>query len=162
MNICGIDPGFTGGIAAINTVNGYAIVITMPVIRTTKKDKKGRKSIKQELDGVGVRQALVTMNPSHVFIEKAQTMPDQGVASSGRYMDGYGVIKGICIGLAIPYTLVHPRTWKKLIMFDMGKEKGESIVRAKQLFPMVDLPLKKDHGRADALLIAEYGRRTSK
>lgn len=157
MIICGIDPGFTGAIATIEDGQGY--VIDMPIIKTVKKAKNGKTSTKSELDGVGVRSFLEKENPSHVFIEKAQTMPDQGVASSGRYMDSYGQIKGICIGLGLPYTLVHPRTWKKLIMHDMGKEKGESIVRAKQLFPSVDLPLKKDHGKADALLIAEYGRR---
>ncbi len=159
MSISGIDPGFTGAISCIET-DGTATVIDMPVIRTIKKGKAGKTSTKQELDGVGVKQELLNTNPSHVFIEKAQTMPGQGIASTGRYMDGYGQIKGICIGLGLPYTLVHPRTWKKLIMHDMGKEKGESIVRAKQLFPSVDLPLKKDHGKADALLIAEYGRRT--
>lgn len=157
MIVVGIDVGFSGAIAAIGDEGNQ--VIDMPVIETLKKSKSGTKSTKHELDGVGVKMAILRMNPSHIFIEKAQTMPGQGVASSGRYMDGYGVIKGICIGLGLPYTLVHPRTWKKLIMHDMGKEKGESIVRAKQLFPLVDLPLKKDHGKADALLIAEYGRR---
>ncbi len=161
MNICGIDPGFTGAIANIDA-DGNVNVIDMPVIVTLKKGKKGKTSNKNELDGVGVYQMLHIMAPEHVYIEKAQTMPGQGIASSGRYMDAYGQIKGICIGAGIPYTLVHPKTWKKVIMPDMGKEKGEAIVRVRQLFPQVELPLKKDHGKADALLICEYGRRVHK
>lgn len=158
MIICGIDPGFTGAIAFIDN-NGSASVVDMPIVNTSKK---GKASKKPELDSIGVFQVLYNVNPSHVFIEKAQTMPGQGISSAGRYMDVYGQLKGICIGLGLPYSLIHPRTWKKLIMSDMGKEKGESIVRSKQLFPSVDLSLKKDHGKADALLIAEYGRRLLK
>jgi len=43
----------------------------------------------------------------------------------------------------------------------MGKEKDASRLKAIQLFPLSasNLSRKKDHGRADALLIAAYYRR---
>jgi len=43
----------------------------------------------------------------------------------------------------------------------MGKEKDASRVKAMQLYPQTakDLTRKRDHGRADALLLAVYGMR---
>ena len=50
------------------------------------------------------------------------------------------------------------------MMADMGKDKDASRLRAIQLFPVVAnrLDRKKDDGRAEALLLAEYGRRLRK
>ena len=63
--------------------------------------------------------------------------------------------------LTIPYTLVTPQRWKKELMDGMPKDKDSSRVVAIRLFPTfaTELKLKKHHGRADALLIAEYLRR---
>ena len=38
-------------------------------------------------------------------------------------------------------------------------QKARAIIIAQRLFPTVSLARKKDHGRAEALLIAEYARR---
>lgn len=145
----GIDPGFSGAISIINNEKEIEALWDMPVIMVGKK---------RELDGRQVREIFRNYETiSHIFIEKSQTMPGQGISSSGRYMESYGRIRGICEGMIIPYTLIHPKTWKKKMMNDMGKEKGASIVRAKQLYPNINLPLVKDHGRADAVLITLYG-----
>jgi crossover junction endodeoxyribonuclease RuvC len=75
----------------------------------------------------------------------------------------YGTWLGIMAALKIPHQQVSPATWKKSILSDMGKEKDASRVKAMQLFPnsQRDLYLKKHHGRADALLMAEWARRVS-
>jgi crossover junction endodeoxyribonuclease RuvC len=149
MNIAGIDVGFTGAIAIMNDVGKIIDVFDMPIVGTDQ----------HELDEVAIVEALKDWTTEHVFIEKAQSMPGQGIASTGRYMCGYGILRGICAGLQIPYTLVRPATWKKEMMQDMGKEKGQSIIRCNQLFPYIKLPRKKDHGKADAMLIAAWGYR---
>jgi hypothetical protein len=41
-------------------------------------------------------------------------------------------------------------------------DKGSDLRRAKQLFPDLKLDRVKDHGKADAILICEYGRRILK
>jgi crossover junction endodeoxyribonuclease RuvC len=53
--------------------------------------------------------------------------------------------------------LVRPRAWKK----DMGltADKDESLSMARELWPDAPLARKKDNGRAEALLIAEWLRR---
>jgi crossover junction endodeoxyribonuclease RuvC len=71
-------------------------------------------------------------------------------------MASYGFLRGVCAGLKIEYQLIHPKTWKKVMMFDMPKEKEASIMRVGQLYPDLVLGRKKDHGIADAILIAKY------
>jgi len=154
MNIIGIDPGFTGAITVLDEKSDIIELYDMPVIPVGKKT---------ELDGPKIAKILANAelySKCHVFIEKCQSMPGQGVVGVGRYMEGYGRIRGIVEGLSMPYTLVQPRNWKKEMMPDMGKEKGQSIVRVKQLYPNLDLPRKKDHGKADSVLIARYGWQT--
>jgi crossover junction endodeoxyribonuclease RuvC len=145
--VIGIDPGFSGAIVVLK--NGVPTHCEdMPVIDDGKR---------KELNGNKVREILLKHYPSHVFLEKAQAMPGQGISGTGRYLTSYGIIRGILIGLGISYTLVSPITWRKKIMVDMPKEKGASIIRAQQLFPNLELTRKKDHGKAEAVLIALYG-----
>jgi len=53
-----------------------------------------------------------------------------------------------------------PQIWKKA--FSLGKDKEQTRLRAQQLFPGTALRRKKDHGRAEALLLALYGQRQVK
>lgn len=72
---------------------------------------------------------------------------------------GVGLWEGILGALRIPYMKVAPATWKT----KMGviKHPDASRITALELFPQVEdeLARKKDNGRADSLLLAEYGRR---
>ena len=88
-------------------------------------------------------------------------MPGQGVRSMFTMGYGVGVWTGLLVGLLLPYNRVTPQRWKKLMMDGIAaKDKDASRHRAQQLFPLADLRLKKHDGRAEALLIAEYGHRT--
>jgi crossover junction endodeoxyribonuclease RuvC len=150
MLIAGIDVGFSGAIAVIRIDDKLmtptiVCLIDMPVLRTPKP----------QID-LGV--VIATLRQAdHVFIERAQTMPGQGISSTGRYMEIYGMLQGICATLKIPYQLITPQRWKKAMMFDAPKEKEASIVFAQRLYPSLELKRKKDHGKADALLLATYG-----
>jgi len=75
--------------------------------------------------------------------------------------EGYGLWKGIISAYHMPLELVTPQAWKKAMMDGMGKEKDASRLKAIQLFPLSasNLSRKKDHARADTLLIAAYYRR---
>jgi hypothetical protein len=42
----------------------------------------------------------------------------------------------------------------------LTSDKEQSLITARLMFPQAILKLKKDHGKAEALLIAEYARRT--
>lgn len=157
MLIVGIDPGNAGAIAFLEDKKAW--VYDMPTFTTEGKGKTKKGNVKKHtvLDEQELFNILSYALIDHVFIEKAQSMPGQGAPATFNYAASYGIIRGICVGLQIPYSLVHPATWRKKVMCDMDKGKDASIVRAKQLFPKVEIG-KKD-GRAEALLIAFYGKK---
>lgn len=147
MNYAGIDPGFSGAIAILDKEKEIIFSMDMPILQVGKK---------RELNEPFIRDVLKKHLPLSVAIEKSQVMPGQGISSSGRYMASYGFLRGVCVGLGIEYQLIHPKTWKKLMMPDMPKEKSASIMRVGQLYPELVLARKKDHGIADAILLGRY------
>ena len=101
-------------------------------------------------------------SPLRCVLEKVNAMPGQGVVSMFNFGQNYGFIQGVLKAHEIPYELVTPQKWKK--EFSCTSDKNTSIEVCKRLFPNVSLKAtdrcKKDHdGIAEALLIAEYGRR---
>ena len=152
MIICGIDPGMSGGIAKF-TERGLE-VFYMPTVEIGGSKKRRRKINAGNL-------ALLLTGVDHVFVEKAQSMPGQGVASMFGYGEAYGTIKGICAAKNISLTEVHPKTWKKVMLYDCNRSsKDAARYRAMQLWPGRGLfDRKKDEHVAEAALIAEYGRR---
>ena len=153
MHIIGIDPGLTGAVAILPE----GLFFDTP----TASVKKGSSKKVYLVAEMVTILAIVDRDNAHVYIEDVHAMPGQGVSSTFSFGRGYGLWEGIVAALGIPYTLVSPVRWKRAMMDGMGKEKGASRVRAGQLFPQFAdlLGLVKHHGRADALLIAEYGRR---
>jgi crossover junction endodeoxyribonuclease RuvC len=110
----------------------------------------------------------------HVFIEKVHAMPAfgkdkngndkrQGITSMFRFGEGFGLWIGIIAALGLPCTQVAPQTWKKALMAGMP-DKDASRQRAQELYPQCvkDLSRKKDHNRAEALLLAHYGKITTR
>lgn len=113
------------------------------------------------------------MDECTVYIEKASVRPGQGISSSGTFMEGAGFIRGLVTAYHMSFEIIPPPKWKKMFGANLGKEfsyaekKAKDIQICRQLFP--DIPLRKtprcktdSDGMADALLIAEYCRRTAK
>lgn len=152
--ILGIDPGATGAIAQIS-----------PMVEAWDMP-----SCASDLAAL-----LRTFDPAttRVYIERSQPMP-QKVGREGRNVDpvsafnygrGYGVILGVMGALGLWYREVPSATWKTALHLSRPRgdkdfdPKAASLTKARLLFPEVRLFRKKDHGRAEALLIAYYGRR---
>ena len=96
------------------------------------------------------------------YVEQVHAMPNQGVTSMFNFGKSFGYILGVLDACNIETKLVSPQKWKK--EFNLDSDKQKSIDTAKKLFPDVNLfrtnRCKKEHdGMAEALLIAEYGRR---
>jgi crossover junction endodeoxyribonuclease RuvC len=151
--VIGIDPGLTGAIAVIHTKDGYSELYDMPLIEVGKKKtislQETSNIIKNHVFGFRVI----------AFIEKVGARPGQGVTSMFHFGKSYGAMLGILAALGVPYVEIAPQTWKKEMLQDMAKDKDASRYKAQTLFPEHDFNLKKHHGRADAILIAEAGRR---
>jgi len=164
MVYIGIDPGLDGAIAAIT--NEDLVIIDTPTVKVGKKRQMDAKAAAAILKSLrvpkGNKDWIVSNQPQVICaLEKVHSMPKQGVVSTFTFGEGYGIWKGILAAFSIPHELVTPQAWKKLMLSGRSKEKGATILRVQQLFPGADVHLKKHHGRADALLLAEYIRRTT-
>jgi hypothetical protein len=96
------------------------------------------------------------MRPDLAILESAASRPGQGVASVFRYGAGFGAVKGVIAASGIPLHLVSPSRWKKHFLLDSDKEKSRAS--ALRLWPTRShlFGRKRDHGRAEAALLARY------
>ena len=171
----GIDPGLTG---AVCIIEGEELEFhDTPTLSTGTRnviDAAKCAALLRDVKGCFQNGTYHPTRRLMVTIEKSQPMPPMGKkdgqtvghGSIASFSLGYsfGVWIGILAALEIPYQTVAPQTWKALLMKGEPKEKDASRLVARRLWPTQTeeaLSRKKDHGRADALLIAEYGRRIS-
>lgn len=147
----GIDPGLNGAIAFLDQ-NGEHIE-DLP----TMGDGKHR-----EIDCRNLFLLLEPHQGEPVTLERVASMPGQGVASMFKFGRVVGSIEGVLAACGCPVRYVTPQTWKKC--FSLPREKDAARMRAIQLFPSLApvLSRKKDDGRAEALLIALYGKSKSR
>ena len=90
-------------------------------------------------------------------------MPRQGIASAFKYGRATGAIEAVIACCEIAITIVEPAVWKKAYHLRGGDKEG-ARQRALELFPSAHalLARKKDHGRAEASLIALHGHVATK
>ncbi len=148
----GIDPGITGAIAFIG--NNYC-VYDLPIMAKGKGRTKVTNQINPSALSELIRAEILGEGDVQVYLERVSSMPGQGSASIFSLGDSYGCIRGVVATMGLRLNVVTPNSWKK--HFKLGKDK--EVVRAKaiELFANAPLERKKDHDRAEALLIAQYG-----
>jgi len=177
--IIGIDPGMYGAFWVLNKSGSTGRWIDMPF----KPKKKGKS---QGLDEIAIRSFLAqfSIQDSIIILEKIFFSPllrGKGGFQFGMY---YGIVKGIAVGMGFVVKDVTPISWKSyygLMSTKKGKfTKDHSIKKAITLNPLFRTKfifrkiltrrkginegktytqtVKKD-GRAEAYLIAEYGRK---
>lgn len=138
--IMGIDPGKKGGVGIIES-NGTKCV-SFSLANGTEKDMV----------------ELLTEYASNTriaFIEKVHSMPKQGVVSAFTFGTNFGFYQGVLLALQIPFEFVTPRVWQANLKCLSKGNKNVTKKKAQELFPKEKIT----HNNADALLIAEYGRR---
>lgn len=151
--IIGIDPGKDGGVAVISEW-GVVRARVLP-------------SDIGELRDIISHEAPAPNKiapPCMVYLESVHAMPKQGVRSVWTFAQGFGEIIGMLIALGIPYQLVTPQRWKKVVLEGLpwkgNKNCSIDYVRAK--YPDLDLKrtprcTKYHDGMADAVCLAEFG-----
>jgi hypothetical protein len=157
MHTLGIDPGLTGALALIDDENNVELV-DMPVVKQRTGSSVSPHAFADLIVGYVVSAGMKNL---HAYVEQASARPGQGVSSTCKTCRGAGIIEGVLAALDVPYSWVSPRTWKRASGL-IGADKDVSRARAMEWYPQASdrLARKKDHGRAEALLIAAYGRRT--
>jgi Holliday junction resolvasome RuvABC endonuclease subunit len=146
MIVCGIDPGLTGGITFIH---GDEVSAHRTPVVTVKKKKL--------LNLVRIVDYLQLFEPDIVYIEKQQSMPRQGVASTFKTGLNYGLYLGLFVALDIKYVEVRAAKWKKDL--NVSSDKDLARARASYLLPQASSSweLKCEDGVAESALIAYWG-----
>jgi hypothetical protein len=160
MKIVGVDPGAYGAIALLN---GPALdVFDMPVVRV----RRG-KSDKAEVNVAELFNLFSTFGPCHAFIEQVGGMTGQSASAAFNFGRAAAAPECMAIACGMSVTRVPPVVWKRALRVLGGKD--QAVSRASSLFPRHvsawaavrgNGAANQREGRAEAALIAEYGRRT--
>ena len=141
----GIDPGaISGAYAAINHNGDFIGCGDIPSV-------DGRVNASQ-LRYV-LKSCVSSFDTAMIAVESVHSMPKQGIASTAKFMRAVGAIEATAELTHYPFVLVTPQAWKKHHGL-IGTEKVASLELARSMFPEAPLTRQKDHGRADALLMA--------
>lgn len=143
--IMGIDPGLSGAIAFYFQNEPTRVAVEdMPLADGN-------------ISAALLADRIVTFGPTYAVIESVSAMPGQGVVSMFNFGKAFGQAIGVIGALNIPLHFVTPRKWKAA--YNLGSDKEECRAKALMLFPScaASFARKKDHGRAEAALIAKYG-----
>jgi hypothetical protein len=143
----GIDPGKNGAIAFIPTDAKPWVV--------------GFKDATDKDIFEAVRDCVIYADGEKVetvaFLEQVASSPQMGVKSAFTFGEGFGKLVMLLTALEIPFERVRPLKWQTAMQCMTGGDKNVSKRRAQELFPEIKIT----HAIADALLIAEYARRTN-
>lgn len=166
----GIDPGKSGAICYVDTDG----CLNKWVIPVSGKDVDAQ-ALYDIIDGIKQYHDPV------IVLEDVHSM--YGMSANSNFQFGFvcGLIRAIVIVHRIPFHFVAPKTWQKVIWSTPDKvykpkkptqknpsvdTKATSLNAAKRIFPNFDFTKNQrsrvEHdGIVDAILIAEFGRRTN-
>ncbi|WP_333824270.1 hypothetical protein [Pinisolibacter sp.] len=146
--IVGFDPGLSGAGAVVTPSGDLVAVFDLPMMGEGKAAR---------IDANLLARLIEEFAPASAVAEQVGAMPKQGVASTFAFGRAVGVLAGVLGALAIPTTYVPPGTWKRFHHLSAAKEDARR--RAIELWPRQAhlFARKKDHGRAEAALIAKWG-----
>ena len=157
--IIGIDPGKNGGIAVLDEDANVIDIMKMP---ETPQDL---------LDALSNYLPIEQQQTSICYLEKVGGMPGQSGSAMFSFGRSYGHIEMALLASKIPTYEILPQRWQKHFSLsgssitksssaEKREHKNRLKAKAQQLFPQ--LGKKITLSTCDALLIAEYGRNTTK
>lgn len=161
--VIGIDPDLSGALALLKRDDsgfGYsAQVFDNPYVEVSVG-----KRVRKRLDANKIVQLLQSFDApcgTTAYIEQSIPFPKDGKQGwwSGGF--GYGMWIGVLVASGFSVVPVSVMSWKKHFeLLGSSLSKDDSRKAATALFPTLSslLTRKKDHGRAEALLIAAYGK----
>lgn len=150
MRVLGIDVGLTGAVALVE--DGRLVWVEDMPTATPERSKK------YALDVAAFANLLWSVPVDAVALEKQSAAPGQGLGSTFKLGWQAGLIEGLARGRGMDVHLIQPGVWKAALR--LGSDKGISRVAARKLWPASkDFERKKDHGRAEAALLAWWYER---
>lgn len=125
---------------------------------------------KSQIDELALADWLRTVRATHAFVENVRAMPSvssegsvrrsMGAAGAFRFGLAAGQIRTTLRMMGITPEFVEPSSWKRHFRLS-GPDKEQSRQLALELWPLSAYLLrrKRDHNRAEAMLLAKYGAR---
>lgn len=157
MIIIGADPGTSGALAFLRTVS-LSNAVGIGTVRLSASERDLCDWLSSILiDGDSQETA-------HAYLERVSASPGAGVSGMFRFGQSYGALRMLLTAHHVPFDLVQPLKWQQAMgcarpagqpKESQTAHKNRTKARAQQLFP----ELRITHAIADAILIAEYGRR---
>jgi crossover junction endodeoxyribonuclease RuvC len=149
----GIDVGVTGAIAAVSS-DGQ--LIACADLETTRY---GKFAWTEPLSTLAFIRETRDGKAAMAWVEYVAPMPKLGVVASAGMGRTHGSILAILQMAGIPFEMVSPQSWKRKLNVSSSKDSTLDLARIK--FPLAEhFARKKDHNRAEAALLAYYGRIT--
>lgn len=159
--VIGVDPDVSGALALLKTDHSglSAQVFDSPHVRVPIG-----KQTRRRLDAKSIVQLLQSFNApvgTIAYVEQSTPFPQDG--KQGWWSGGfcYGVWIGALVASGFSVVPVSSLLWKNAFKLSGSRSsKDDSRELASTFFPSASslLQRKKDHGRAEALLIAAYGK----
>ena len=167
MFFIGVDPALlSGAIGVISEGGDYldCFMIENDLKSKNKKKPEGdsEKADTGRINAKKLHEQLTSIKDRFgdnalIIIEDVFSMPNQSSVAQARFMRAVGAIEALCQISGFDVVLLTPTSWKRYMQLTKDKEK--SLDLARQLFPTASLKKAKDHNLAEALLLAECGRR---
>lgn len=158
MFLIGCDPGLTGAIALIGP-HGLCSVMDLPIEANTTPGGK----VSNRIDVKRLAQLLANwrmqyglLGDAFACLEQAVPLPGMPSTTTASTFDSYGAIRAVLTLKTERVETVHPQKWKRT--YSLASDKDESIRIALNLYPDATpaLKRKKDHNRAEAILLAHW------
>jgi hypothetical protein len=152
MRIVGVDPGALGAIALVVGAT-LESVHDMPILKVRRG--KGDKS---EVDGYTLAALVRELKADIAYVEQVGGITGQSASAAFNFGRACGAVEYAFKALGVRVEMVPPGTWKKALKIKPGKD--DSRAAAMRFWPAQAslFQRKKDDGRAEAGLVAEWGR----
>jgi crossover junction endodeoxyribonuclease RuvC len=157
VRVVGVDPGKTGALAFLTLTDGLPTALEcldMPCLMVGKRGHVDAWALAREVDA----RCKADDEPlAALILEQGGVRPQNGRVGAASFWLGVGEVRGVFAAHLIRLEVVTPAGWKRAL--GVVGEKDASRFRASQIFPAWSgqWSRAKDHGRAEAALIALHG-----
>jgi crossover junction endodeoxyribonuclease RuvC len=152
MLVAGFDPGVTGAAVVIDDTSLQVLAaIDLPIVRSGKL---------AWVDGCVLADWLEEWQPEIAVVELVTYWPgDRNMGNTSAMVRLAGGIEAVLSGLSLPFLHAAPSAWKRRAgLLGKGKPESMALARARLSWPHGTAELAKHHNRAEAGLIALFGR----
>lgn len=159
MMTFGIDVGLTGALSVFDGRGNLVAVEDLPVMASGM----GGAKVRQMVDAANLCECLrlhlhhAMAQPSVAYVEYQASRPRMAMQAMFSLGQSYGTVLTALAALRVPYVLIPPKKWKH--WYGLSDDKDGSRTLAIQRFPHFagEFARKKDHNRAEAVLLGYYG-----